>query len=287
MSDYNYDMAFSRNIGWVTDAEQSLLKSKKIAIAGLGGVGESCLESLARLGIESFNIADFSMYEMQNFNRQNNAIISTLNLKISTVLKNKLNGINPAIEFKTFEKGLSEKNLDEFLEGVDLYIDGLDLFAIDIRILLFKRLKELNIPAITIAPMGMGAAMLVFQKGSMSFENYFGMTLESTPGINNCRFISGFTPSLIQKKYLVDFTQFKFSKRRVPSTSMGCLLAAAMATTNALKILLKRGVVLNAPWSMHFDPYLNTYKKKYIMFGHKNPFQRYKLKILKKLIIHD
>lgn len=287
MDEYNYDKAFSRNIGWVSTEEQLQLKSKRIAIAGLGGVGETCLESLARLGIESYHIADFSMYEMQNFNRQFGATISNLGSRITSVLKNKLCDINPNIQLKIFEKGLSEKNLDEFLEGVDLYIDGLDLFAIDIRILLFKRLKELKIPAITIAPIGMGAALLIFQEGSMSFDKYFGMNLESTPGVNNCRFISGFTPSLIQKKYLVDFTRFKFSQKKVPSTSMGCLLAGAVATTNALKILLKRGVVLSAPWSLHFDAYLNTYKKKYVMFGHNNPFQKHKLRILRKLIVND
>ena len=30
---------FDRNIGWVTEAEQQLLRRKRVAIAGLGGVG--------------------------------------------------------------------------------------------------------------------------------------------------------------------------------------------------------------------------------------------------------
>ena len=37
---FNYDLAFSRNIGWVTEYEQGLLRSKKIAVAGLGGGGK-------------------------------------------------------------------------------------------------------------------------------------------------------------------------------------------------------------------------------------------------------
>ena len=34
-----YDDAFSRNLGWLTDWEQQALREKRVAIAGLGGVG--------------------------------------------------------------------------------------------------------------------------------------------------------------------------------------------------------------------------------------------------------
>jgi len=36
---FDYDSAFSRNIGWVTQAEQARLRKSRIAIAGLRGVG--------------------------------------------------------------------------------------------------------------------------------------------------------------------------------------------------------------------------------------------------------
>ena len=47
---FNYDKAFSRNIGWVTEEEQQALRGKKVAIAGAGGVGGVHLLTLARLG---------------------------------------------------------------------------------------------------------------------------------------------------------------------------------------------------------------------------------------------
>lgn len=61
---YDYNKAFSRNIGWVTDLEQHLLKNKRIAIAGLGGVGGFHFLTLARLGIQNFNIADLDHFEI-------------------------------------------------------------------------------------------------------------------------------------------------------------------------------------------------------------------------------
>ena len=51
---FDYGTAFSRNIGWVTAAEQETLRGKRVAIAGLGGVGGVHLLTLARLGIEHF-----------------------------------------------------------------------------------------------------------------------------------------------------------------------------------------------------------------------------------------
>lgn len=285
MEEFNYADAFSRNLGWLTTEEQLQLKSKKVAIPGLGGVGGFYVEILARLGVGSFHIADFDSFEIQNFNRQNGATMSSLNLKKSKVMEKKLLDINPTAKCKVFEEGINEENIDEFLEGVDIYLDGLDFFVLEIRILLFKRLRELNIPAITVAPVGMGASMLVFQPGSMSFENYFGMKITNKFEINACHFLVGLTPSLIQQKYIVDLTRADFIQKKVPSTPMGCYLAAGVAATNALKILIKRGEVLSAPWSLHYDPYLNVYKKKYTWLGHRNPLQKIKLYIIKKLAL--
>ena len=45
---FAYETAFSRNLGWVTQAEQMALRGKRIAIAGMGGVGGGHLLALAR-----------------------------------------------------------------------------------------------------------------------------------------------------------------------------------------------------------------------------------------------
>ena len=47
---FDYATAFSRNLGWITADEQARLRKKRVAIAGLGGVGGFHLLALARLG---------------------------------------------------------------------------------------------------------------------------------------------------------------------------------------------------------------------------------------------
>ena len=77
-ANFNYEEAFSRNIGWLTEDEQQLLRGKRIAIAGLGGVGGSHLLTLSRLGVGAFNIADLDTFELANMNRQAGASMATL-----------------------------------------------------------------------------------------------------------------------------------------------------------------------------------------------------------------
>ena len=77
-SGFDYDVAFSRNIGWVTEAEQQRLRSCRVAVGGLGGVGGSHLLTLARLGIGAFTITDLDTFDWANMNRQAGAMASTI-----------------------------------------------------------------------------------------------------------------------------------------------------------------------------------------------------------------
>ena len=67
---FDYATAFSRNIGWVSVEEQARLRAKRVAIAGLGGVGGLHLLTLARLGVGAFNLAELDRFELANFNRR-------------------------------------------------------------------------------------------------------------------------------------------------------------------------------------------------------------------------
>lgn len=282
-NEFNYQDAFSRNIGWVTQEEQYALKAKRAAIGGLGGVGGSHLIVLARMGIGSFHISDLDVFEMANFNRQYGASMSTLNQPKAEVMERVIREINPDIHISNFSNGITLDNLNDFLDGVDIYVDSLDIFALEIRRAVFARCYEMGIPAITAAPMGMGTAMLVFMPGKMSFEEYFdldGCSFEE----KIMRFVIGLSPTVMQRKYLVDRSSVNFMEKKVPSTPMGIELAAGVACTNILKILLDRGSVVCAPWGLHFDAYHNKLKKTWRPFGNKNPLQKIMLWRLKKLL---
>jgi hypothetical protein len=270
---FGYDTAFSRNIGWVTEEEQQILRNKRIAIGGMGGVGGSHLLILTRLGIGGFNIADMDKFEVANFNRQYGANLSTLNQPKVDTMNKFITDINPELKNNIFPNGITEDNLEQFLDGVDIYVDSLDLFALDIRRKVFQRCYEKGIPAVTAAPMGMGTAILVFLSGKMSFEEYF--CLEDLSFEDQIiRFVIGLSPSMQQRHYLVNRSSVNFLDKKVPSTAMGIELAAGVACSNVLKLLLNRGEVVHAPSGLHYDAYRNKLLKTWRPWGNANPLQK-------------
>lgn len=270
---FSYAKAFARNIGWVAAHEQEVLRHKRVAIAGMGGVGGVHLLTLARLGISNFNIADFDSFEIQNFNRQAGATVSNLGASKIDVMAAQALDINPEIRLRQFNTGVTLENIDAFLDGVDLYVDGLDFFAFNIRQAVFAACAVKKIPAVTAAPIGMGAALLNFMPGGMTFEEYFGWG--NLPEHEKAlRFVVGLAPAGLNRRYLVDPSAVDLAKRRTPSTAMACQLCAGFAGTEALKILLGRGRVLAAPHGMQFDAYLGRLVHTWRPGGNRHPIQR-------------
>jgi len=294
---FNYEEAFSRNIGWVTQEEQQKLKNTTVAIGGLGGVGGDHTIVLSRLGIGNFHISDLDDYDVANFNRQAGANMSTLGKAKAAVMEETIRGINPEASVKNFDSGIDEENLEEFLDGVDIYVDSLDIFCLDIRRKVFRRCYEKGIPTITAAPMGMGTAFLVFMPGKMSFDQYFAIVdpaanasdveKEQIFNDNIIRFVIGVSPSVQQRHYLVDRSSVNFLKKKVPSTCMGISLAAGALCTNVLKLILQRGDVVHAPRGLHFDAYRNKLIKTWRPWGNSNPIQKYMFWRVKNLLAEN
>ena len=219
LPEFDYQVAFSRNIGWVTEAEQASLGTRRVAITGMGGVGGFHLLTLVRLGVVKFNIADLDIFELANFNRQGGASLDAIGRHKAEVLAEMALQINPRCEIKIFPDGVDAENQERFFQGVDLYVDGLDFFAFQARRMVFAHCHAQGIPAITVAPLGMSAALLNFLPGGMSFEDYFqwGDRSDLDKAI---RFLVGLAPALLHRHYLADPGRVGLKARKGPSTVM-------------------------------------------------------------------
>lgn len=273
MRTFDYHTAFSRNIGWVTEAEQERLRNCRVAIGGLGGVGGVHLLTLARLGIGKFNVADFDKFDLVNFNRQVGATMSSLGHPKIEVLEEMARDINPELDIHLFSDGVSSENLDKFLEGVDVYVDGLDFFVFDIRRKTFAACRAKGIPVVTAAPLGLGTAVLVFSPTGMSCEDYFGF--EGCDELEMAiRFLVGLSPAVLQRGYVADMSRISLPERRGPSSIASCQLCAGVAAVETLKLLLGRGEIQYAPRGSQFDAYRMKYVRTWRPGGHRNPLQR-------------
>ncbi|MEW8505875.1 MAG: ThiF family adenylyltransferase [Candidatus Thiodiazotropha sp.] len=273
MTRFDYLTAFSRNIGWLTEGEQQRLRHARVAIAGLGGVGGSHLLTLTRLGVGRFNLADFDSFAVENFNRQAGATIDTVDRPKLEVLLEMALSINPELDIRPFPEGVKPAQAKGFLDDCDLYLDGLDFFALDARRAIFAACDEMRLPAVTAAPLGMGSALLNFIPGGMSFEDYFQFE-----GVGEyrqyLRFLVGLAPAALHAAYLVLPERIDLVAKKGPSTPMGCELCAGFAASQVLKILLGRGDVPTAPRGLQFDAYHNRLRRTWRPGGNRHPLQR-------------
>lgn len=278
-NDFDYQKAFSRNLGWLRSEEQGILGSVSVGIVGMGGVGGQYAEILSRLGVQNFCIADFDRFAVENTNRQNECRSSNYEKNKADVMARLIKDINPLAKVQVWNEGLREADIDSFCNSIDIYLDGLDFFEINLRIKVFRKMYELGKPALTAAPVGCGVSLLVFDKGSMSFDDYFGIKDGDVDVVKYAKFLVGLDTS-IHMSYLIDNTRFDLKKKKAPSLPMGVYSCASLMGATLLKIVLQRGPVLRAPYIFHYDPYLLRSKTRKIHFGYKNPLQKLKLKLV-------
>ena len=107
--------------------QKKLLKSR-VLIVGVGGLGSPIAIYLAASGVGKIGIIDRDKVEISNLSRQ--IIFSTKDLKKnkSSTAINKLNKINPDIQFESFNKKLTKNNINKIAKNFDLIVDGSDNF---------------------------------------------------------------------------------------------------------------------------------------------------------------
>ena len=249
---FDYDKAFARNLGLVSEDEQSRFKRSCIALPGLGGVGGAHLQALARLGIGAFRLADPDSFDVVNFNRQLGATMTSVGRHKATVMTETALNINPDAEVRTFHDGITTENIDAFLSGVDVVVDGIEFFCIDTRRMLYKACRIRSIPVVTAGPIGYGAALLVFPGDGISFDEYFCINDAMTRAEQLLAFGLGLGPGLAND---LDPSRIDFEGEKGPALGSACLLCAAVAATEVIKLLSGRGKVAAIPNGIYFDPY--------------------------------
>lgn len=85
------------------------LKSSKIAIAGLGGLGSNVAISLARAGIGELFLVDFDTVDITNLNRQQ-YFTEDIGRKKTEALSAFIRKINPVIKLETADTYVTEEN---------------------------------------------------------------------------------------------------------------------------------------------------------------------------------
>lgn len=281
---WSYAEAFCRNRGLLTEADQERLRNSRVAVAGMGGVGGVHLVTLARLGIGGFHVCDPDTFDVANFNRQYGATVRALGRNKAEVMAEEARAINPDVNLRVWTEPITPANVADFLAGTQLFIDGVDFFALPARRLLFREARARGIWAVTAGPIGFSTAWLTFSPTGMSFDEYFDLNDAMDPLDQMIAFLLGLTPRATHRTYM-DMTKVDPATRRGPSAGLACQLCSGVAAAEAVKILLGREPVRPAPWYFQFDAYRQILRRGRLAGGNRNPMQRWKRRALRKQAI--
>ena len=131
----------------------NILKNRRVAVFGVGGVGGHAAEALCRSGVGSIDIFDGDIVDITNINRQLIATFKTIGRNKVDVMQERLLEINPDVTVRAHKIFYLPENADEVdLSVYDYIIDAVDTMTAKLEIV--SRAVEDNLPVIC----SMGAA---------------------------------------------------------------------------------------------------------------------------------
>ena len=134
---------FDRSIGLLGKENFDLIQDKAIAVFGLGGVGGTALEALARTGFKHFLLIDFDKVDLSNLNRQILYTQKDIGRNKVEAAKERILSINPEADIQIFN---SKAQDFDFKQKIDFIVDAID--DVEGKLFILKKAQEFNIPSI-------------------------------------------------------------------------------------------------------------------------------------------
>jgi molybdopterin/thiamine biosynthesis adenylyltransferase len=206
---------YARNMKTFSPEDQASLLKSQVSIVGLGGLGGTVSEILARTGIGTLNLIDGDRFEASNLNRQFLSTYETMGQYKTEAAVKRIKEINASITVRRYDEYLDDKNSDALIRRSDVVVDCLD--NITTRFILENASKKAGSPLVSAAVAGLsGHITTIF------------------PEDQGLKLIYGRPDDL---------------KSKGAEASLGCLpsavsVLAAFETAEVVKIILGRGPLL-------------------------------------------
>ena len=180
---------YLRNVPALTREECALLRTKKIAVIGCGGLGGHLIDLLARLGIGSILAVDGDIFDASNLNRQLLSQVSLLGTEKARAAADRVRMVNPDVKVRSETVFLDESNALSLITGCDAVLDALD--NIPSRKILSAACEQANIPYIYGAIQGWVAQAAVSMPGDHLIDTLYPEEIEIRD-----KSVLSFTPAL-------------------------------------------------------------------------------------------
>ena len=174
---------YLRNYSAVSIEEQYLLREKRVAIIGLGGLGGCVSECLGRLGVGKMTLVDGDIFEQSNLNRQLLATSTLIGQPKVVAACQRLTEINPLVNTNPVQRRLTAENAVGILAGHHVVVDALD--NIPDRLILEHAASRLRIPLVHGAIAGWCGQICTVMPGDDTLQYLYGDVQGSGSGTEN------------------------------------------------------------------------------------------------------
>ncbi len=137
---------FKRTELLLGERAMNTLKSKRVAVFGVGGVGGYAVEALVRSGIEKISLIDNDTIAKSNINRQIIATEKTLGMDKVTAFKERIKDINKNAEVEEYRIFYTDDTEFDF-SRYDYIIDAID--TVKSKVSLAVNAQTFNVPIIS------------------------------------------------------------------------------------------------------------------------------------------
>lgn len=217
-------LRYIRNQNTIPVTDQLRLLQSKVAIIGLGGLGGSVVEILARAGVGHMVLVDGDRFEEHNLNRQLLCTLNQIGYEKVHSAKARIAQIDSAINVETYVVCMTHRNATHIIERCNAVADCLD--NIHTRFELEAAAKSNKIPMVSSAIAGKAGHVTTIWPEDAGLELIYGArdTIQNPKG---AEMTLGCPPQTV-------------------------MLIAAMQSEQILKILLNQtaGLLRNKLWVM-------------------------------------
>jgi len=163
---------YLRNAGSLGLAGQKKLLQSRALLIGVGGLGGTIAQLLARMGLGILVLADGDFFSEDNLNRQAFSLEQNIGQGKVRVACAEILKINAATEVEIFAGFVKENELARLMRGVHVAVDALD--NMPTRFLLEKVCKEGKVPLVHGAVAGFSGQVTTIYPEDVGFKAFYG-----------------------------------------------------------------------------------------------------------------
>jgi molybdopterin-synthase adenylyltransferase len=167
---------YLRNFKSLRPQDQIRLLRSKVALVGVGGLGGTVLEWLARAGVGHLILIDGDRFEDHNLNRQVLCTQDRLGTPKAKAAAERICRINSSLAVEAHGEFLSHQNAPRLVSGCHAVVDCLD--NIQTRFVLEAATKKAGVPLISAAVAGLTGHVITVFPEDRGLELIYGPATE-------------------------------------------------------------------------------------------------------------